>query len=50
LSENFPLKLSFYELCDHVTGYYDANIEIDYPFMVALAKELEQQMLNFGLL
>jgi fructosamine-3-kinase len=50
LSENFSLKLSFYELFDHIAHYYDTNVEIDYPFMAALAKELEQQMQNFGLL
>lgn len=50
LSENFSLKLSFYELFDHITHFYDTNVEIDYPFMAALAKELEQQMQNFGLL
>ncbi len=50
LSENFPLKTSFYELFDHVTGFYGANVEIDYPFMTALAKKLEQQMHNFRLL
>ncbi len=50
LSENFSLKLSFYELFEHIIHIYDTNVEIDYPFMVALAKELEQQMQNFGLL
>lgn len=50
LSENFPLKSSFYELFEHITGYYDAKVEIDYPFLAALAKELEQQMQHFGLL
>ncbi len=50
LSENFPLKSSFYELFEHITGYYDAKVEIDYPFLAALAKELEQQMQQFGLL
>ena len=50
LSENFSLKSSFYELFDHITGFYNANIEIDYPFVIALAKELEQQMQKFGLL
>ncbi|HMM31247.1 MAG TPA: phosphotransferase [Clostridia bacterium] len=50
LSENFPLKSSFYELFEHVAHYYDAHIEIDCPFMAALAKELEQQMQKFGLL
>ncbi|MBP1754689.1 MAG: hypothetical protein H6Q59_1087 [Firmicutes bacterium] len=50
LSENFSLKSSFYELFDHVAHFYDTNVEIDYPFMVALAKEMEQQMQDFGLL
>lgn len=50
VSENFSLKSSFYELFDHTAHYYDANVEIDYPFMAALAKELERQMQNFGLL
>jgi len=50
LSENFSLKSSFYELFDHITHFYDTNVEIDYPFMIALAKEMEQQLQNFGLL
>ncbi len=50
LSENFSLKLSFYELFDHISHYYDTKVEIDRPFMAALAKELEQQMQNYGLL
>lgn len=50
LSENFPLKKSFYELFDHITGFYDAKVEMDHPFVTALAKELAQQMQHFGLL
>ncbi|MCL2427455.1 MAG: fructosamine kinase family protein [Oscillospiraceae bacterium] len=50
LSENFPLKLSFYELFSEITHFYDANVEIDYPRMTAEANELELQMKVFGLL
>ncbi len=50
LSENFSLKSSFYELFEHIIHYYDTKVEIDYPFMAGLSKELEQQMRNFGLL
>lgn len=50
LNENFALKSIFYELFDHVAHYYDTGVEIDLPFMTALANELEQQMQVFGLL
>lgn len=49
LSENFSLKISFYELFDHIAHYYDTKVEIDYLFLNTLAKELEQQMKKFGL-
>lgn len=50
LSENFPLKSSFYELFDHIAHYYDTNVEIDHTFMETLTKELEHQMQDFGIL
>lgn len=50
LSENFAIKSSFYELFLHVARCYDAGVEIDYPFMAAMAKELDHQMQGFGLL
>ncbi|MCL2426807.1 MAG: hypothetical protein FWD05_10790 [Oscillospiraceae bacterium] len=49
LSENFQLKLSFYELFSEITHFYDADVEIDYPRMIAEANELELQMKAFGL-
>jgi fructosamine-3-kinase len=50
LSENYPLKASYYELFDHAANYYDANVEVDIPFLTVLAERLEREMRRFGLL
>jgi len=50
LSENFLLKMHFYELVSEINHYYDANIDINRSQITAVANALETQMKYFGLL
>jgi len=50
LSENFPLKMYFYELVSEINHYYDAGVDVNHSQLNATATALETQMKNFGLL
>lgn len=50
LSENFPLKMCFYELVSEINHYYDANVDVEFSQIPEAANKLEKQMNNFGLL
>lgn len=49
LSENFELKMSFYELYSEITHFHDAGVNINHSQMTATARQLRQQIEIFGL-
>jgi len=49
LSENFPLKTSFYEFVSEINHYYDAKVDVRRSQVPEEAIELEKQMTYFGI-
>lgn len=50
LSDNYLLKMSFYEVFSEIAHHYDAHIDIEPSYILQAARELEKQMEHFGLL
>ena len=49
MSDNYLLKMCFYDVFSKIMNYYDANVDIRQSTIPLGAKGLEEQMKYFGL-